>query len=76
MQDKSSTSKAYMEIPLLTQTTARTDIVSALAVEIAIAIHYLLGTKIAAQFLRNHKITINIALRVLLRPHERRQYGF
>jgi len=75
MKDKPSINNMHAEIPVLTQAAARTDIVKALTVEIAIALHRLLGTKIAAQFLRNHKIDIAIALRVLLHPYQRRQYA-
>lgn len=75
VKNRPFTSGKHAEIPMLTQAASRTDIVSALTVEIAIALQHLLGMKVAAQFLRRHKISIDIALRVLLRPYQRRQYG-
>ena len=54
---------------------ARRDIAKAYAVEIAISIVGLVGTRQAAAFLKRYMVDIDVALRVLLRPSERRDYG-
>jgi len=63
------------EIPLLTEKATRSDIVSALAVEISIALSHLLGAKAGARFLKRHTVNIDVALRVLLHPMRRRKFG-
>ncbi|GAC1409815.1 MAG: hypothetical protein NVSMB6_09950 [Burkholderiaceae bacterium] len=50
----------------------RHDRVSERAVEISIRLQEILGTSDAAKFLNNNVIGIDIALRVLLRPAQRR----
>jgi hypothetical protein len=62
------------DIPLLTEKAARSDIVKALAVEISIALSHLLGAKAGAGFLKRHMVDINVALRVLLHPAQRRKF--
>ncbi len=52
----------------------RRDIVRAYAVEIAISIVGLVGTRRAAAFLREYMVDIDVALRVLLHPARRRNY--
>jgi hypothetical protein len=52
----------------------RRDIVKAYAVEIAISIAGLIGTRGAAAFLKKYMVDIDVALRVLLRPAKRRNY--
>ena len=53
----------------------RRDIVQAYAVEIAISIAGLVGTRQAAAFLKKYLVDLEVALRVLLRPSARRNYG-
>ena len=63
------------DIPVLTKiVNARRDIVRLCAVEIAIYLKELLGTRIAAEYLRRHQVDLDVALRVLLHPSKRR-YG-
>jgi hypothetical protein len=52
----------------------RRDIVKAYAVEIAINIVALVGARQAAAFLYKYKVDLDVALRVLLRPSQRRNY--
>ncbi|OGB27009.1 MAG: hypothetical protein A3I66_22250 [Burkholderiales bacterium RIFCSPLOWO2_02_FULL_57_36] len=52
----------------------RRDIVRAYAIEIAISIAELIGTRRAAAFLRKYMVDIDVALRVLLHPSQRRNY--
>lgn len=63
------------EPPFVLTDPARRDIARAYAVEIAISIAGLVGTRQAAAFLKKHMVDIDVALRVLLRPSERRNYG-
>ncbi len=64
------------QIPVLTQmVSARRDIVKLCAVEIAIGLKELLGTRQAAEFLKKHQVGLDIALRVLLHPSQRRYGG-
>ncbi len=51
----------------------RHDLASEKAVEIGIRLQDILGTSDAAQFLKNNVIDIEVALRVLLRPEQRRK---
>ena len=51
----------------------RHDMVSEKAVEIGIRLQDILGTSDAANFLKNNVIDIEVALRVLLRPEQRRK---
>lgn len=51
----------------------RQDQVSEQTVEIGIRLQALLGTHDAASFLKNNVIAIEVALRVLLRPGQRRK---
>ncbi len=62
------------EVPFLTEPASRHDMTRALAIEIAIGLSHLLGTRIAAQFLKKHQLDIDVALRVLLQPEQRRHY--
>lgn len=52
----------------------RRDIVKAYAVEIAINIVGLVGARQAAAFLCKYKVDLDVALRVLLHPSQRRNY--
>lgn len=52
----------------------RRDIVKAYAVELAIIIAELVGIRQAAAFLKKYMVDIDVALRVLLRPSQRRNY--
>jgi hypothetical protein len=52
----------------------RRDIVKAYAVEIAISIVGLVGTRQAAAFLKKYRVDLHVALRVLLHPSQRRNY--
>ncbi len=61
------------QIPELTHVVAaRRDIVKLCTVEIAISLNSLLGTRVAAEFLKKHQVDLDMALRVLLRPEQRR----
>lgn len=61
------------EIPVLTKiVNVRRDIVRLCAVEIAIYLKELLGTRVAAEYLRRHQVDLDVALRVLLHPSRRR----
>lgn len=53
----------------------RHDIVKAYAIEIAISIVGLIGTRQAAAFLKKYMVDIDVALRVLLHPSKRRNYN-
>lgn len=53
---------------------ARQDWTSARFVEEGITIQVVYGTRHAADFLKNRMIDINVALRVLLNPEQRRSY--
>jgi hypothetical protein len=53
---------------------SRHDIVQAYPIEIAISIVRQLGTRHAAAFLKKYTVDIDVALRVLLRPSQRRRY--
>ncbi|MDF3035671.1 MAG: hypothetical protein K0S28_945 [Paucimonas sp.] len=68
-----TTSIHRKDIPTLTESASRPDLVSALKVEVALALASVLGTKVAARFLSKHYIDIGIALRVLLSPQKRRR---
>jgi hypothetical protein len=59
--------------PLLSDPKRR-DIVKAYAVEIAISMIGLIGTRRAAAFLKKYMVDIDVALRVLLHPSKRRNY--
>jgi hypothetical protein len=65
----------HNEPPLALTDPARRDIAKAYAVEIAISIAGLVGTRQAAAFLKKYMVDLDVALRVLLRPSERRDYG-
>ncbi len=52
----------------------RRDIVKAYAVEIAVGVVGLIGTRQAAAFLKKYRVDIEVALRVLLHPAHRRNY--
>ena len=51
----------------------RHDLLSEKAVEIGIRLQDILSTSDAANFLKSNVIDIEVALRVLLRPHQRRK---
>ena len=51
----------------------RHDLVSEKAVDIGIRLQEILGTSDAANFLKNNLIELEVALRVLLRPEQRRK---
>ena len=53
---------------------ARRDVVKAYAIEIAVSIVGLVGARQAATFLRKYSVDIEVALRVLLHPSQRRSY--
>ena len=53
---------------------ARQDWTSARFVEEGISIQVVYGTRYAAAFLKNRMIDIDVALRVLLNPTQRRHY--
>jgi hypothetical protein len=55
------------------QPSPRRDCATEKAVEIGIRLQDVLGTRDAARFLKNNVVDIEIALRVLLRPAERRR---
>ena len=52
----------------------RHDLASEKAVEIGIRLQDILSTSDAADFLKNNVIDIDVALRVLLRPEQRRKF--
>ncbi len=61
------------DIPVLTKVVIpRRDIVKLCTVEIAINLKDTLGVQEAAEFLKRHEVDIDVALRVLLRPSQRR----
>ncbi len=67
------TSRNDNDIPVLTKVvTPRRDIVKLCTVEIAITLKDTLGVQEAAEFLQRHQVDIDVALRVLLRPSQRR----
>jgi hypothetical protein len=55
------------------QTSLRRDRATEKAVEIGIRLQDVLGTRDAARFLKNNVVDIEIALRVLLHPAQRRR---
>ena len=73
MNDRKQTSTRKQPTLVLADPVRR-DIVKAYAIEIAISIVGLLGTRQAAEFLKKHMVDIDVALRVLLHPSERRNY--
>ncbi|MBC7414147.1 MAG: hypothetical protein H7327_04335 [Herminiimonas sp.] len=54
---------------------ARQDWTSARFVEEAISIQFVYGTRYAASFMKNRMIDIDVALRVLLNPAQRRNHA-
>jgi hypothetical protein len=54
---------------------SRKDYISAQLVEIGIVIQALQGTEHAAQYLRSKKVDIDVVLRVLSQPSERRTWN-
>jgi hypothetical protein len=72
MDNRNDPRAAGKEISLPDST--RRDIVKAYAVEIAINIVALVGARQAAAFLYKYKVDLDVALRVLLRPSQRRNY--
>lgn len=52
----------------------RRDFFSANIVELGISLQQDFGTRYAAKFLKDNWITLEVATRVLLRPHQRRSY--
>jgi hypothetical protein len=71
-----STTADDRDIPELTKViTARRDIVKLCAVEIAIYLKNLLGTRAAAEYLKKQQVDLEVALRVLLHPSQRRNGG-
>ena len=71
-----SESKANATLPTheATHTHLRQDWTSARFVEEGITIQVVYGTRYAAAFLKNRMIDIDVALRVLLNPAQRRNY--
>ena len=65
---------AATEQDLLLTDPSRRDIVKAYAVEIAVSVAGMIGTRRAAAFLRKYRVGIDVALWVLLRPAQRRNY--
>lgn len=65
-REKDDTSAIYSPIP------TRRDLVTAEIVEKGIALQELCGTKSAAEFLKFKMIAIDVVIRVLSRPSERR----
>lgn len=59
--------------PLPSDRSMRHDLVSEQAVEVGIRLQEILSTRDAATFLKTNVIDINVALRVLLRPAQRRK---
>ena len=61
--------------PTVPDTAVRQDMITEQAVEVGIRLQEMFGTVDAARFLQNNLVDINIALRVLLRPEQRRRSG-
>lgn len=53
--------------------TSRPDIDTATAVELAIMLQQTAGTKRATEYMKERQVPVDVAMRVLLRPSERRK---
>lgn len=53
--------------------TSRPDLDTATAVELAIMLQQTSGTKRATEFMKERQVPVDVAMRVLLRPSERRK---
>ena len=53
--------------------TSRPDIDTATAVELAIMLQQTAGTKRATEFMKERRVPVDVAMRVLLHPSERRK---
>ena len=75
MYDSATVVAAALDTPSKSGTGAsmRHDLASEKAVDIGIRLQEILGTSDAAKFLKNNVIGIDVALRVLLRPAQRRR---